>query len=196
MDRPGQFNQFNTINWYQQTWHTIEFSNNRHTRHHHNLSRGSLRSNFPNLPEPAELCKPAFPRSTTPPTRIPTHTRHAKLRTISRLFIRGSVANSPHQRRRLELLYTPHRPHTNPPPHHPPHPKNPATTPKPTPPGPPRTPSAQETLPVGCITCIRGSFPFYDQEVMAERRRHRPDLLHRCPDRPPPACPGAKSPPG
>ncbi|MEC5182319.1 hypothetical protein, partial [Arthrobacter sp. CG_A4] len=21
---------------YQQTWHTIEFSNNRHTRHHHN----------------------------------------------------------------------------------------------------------------------------------------------------------------
>jgi hypothetical protein len=23
-------------NWYQQTWHTIEFSNNRHTRHHHN----------------------------------------------------------------------------------------------------------------------------------------------------------------
>ncbi|HEY8753423.1 MAG TPA: hypothetical protein VIM40_07230, partial [Arthrobacter sp.] len=31
-----QFNQFNTINWYQQTWHTIEFSNNRHTRHHHN----------------------------------------------------------------------------------------------------------------------------------------------------------------
>ncbi|MDF9751302.1 hypothetical protein M2428_002768, partial [Arthrobacter sp. ES3-54] len=34
--QPGQFNQFNTINWYQQTWHTIEFSNNRHTRHHHN----------------------------------------------------------------------------------------------------------------------------------------------------------------
>ncbi|MDF9751508.1 hypothetical protein M2428_002979, partial [Arthrobacter sp. ES3-54] len=33
-----QFNQFNTINWYQQTWHTIEFSNNRHTRHHHNHS--------------------------------------------------------------------------------------------------------------------------------------------------------------
>ncbi|MGO4493701.1 hypothetical protein AB4Y86_16630, partial [Arthrobacter sp. 2YAF22_2] len=26
----GKFNQFNTINWYQQTWHTIEFSNNRH----------------------------------------------------------------------------------------------------------------------------------------------------------------------
>jgi hypothetical protein len=30
--QPGQFNQFNTINWYQQTWHTIEFSNNRHIR--------------------------------------------------------------------------------------------------------------------------------------------------------------------
>ncbi|MCU1564949.1 MAG: hypothetical protein JWN05_3328 [Arthrobacter sp.] len=29
---PGKFNQFNTINWYQQTWHTIEFSNNRHMR--------------------------------------------------------------------------------------------------------------------------------------------------------------------
>ncbi|MCO4273542.1 hypothetical protein NG701_03725, partial [Pseudarthrobacter sp. HLT3-5] len=28
----NQFNQFNTINWYQQTWHTIEFSNNRHIR--------------------------------------------------------------------------------------------------------------------------------------------------------------------
>ncbi|HEY8754318.1 MAG TPA: hypothetical protein VIM40_11815, partial [Arthrobacter sp.] len=28
----SQFNQFNTINWYQQTWHTIEFSNNRHIR--------------------------------------------------------------------------------------------------------------------------------------------------------------------
>ncbi|WP_354234414.1 hypothetical protein, partial [Arthrobacter sp. UYEF3] len=28
----GTINQFNTINWYQQTWHTIEFSNNRHIR--------------------------------------------------------------------------------------------------------------------------------------------------------------------
>jgi hypothetical protein len=30
-----QFNQF-IKNRYQQTWHTIEFSNNRHTRHHPN----------------------------------------------------------------------------------------------------------------------------------------------------------------
>jgi hypothetical protein len=32
---PVKSNQL-IINWYQQTWHTIEFSNNRHTRHHHN----------------------------------------------------------------------------------------------------------------------------------------------------------------
>ena len=39
---PAQFNQFNTINWYQQTWHTIEFSNNRHTRHHHNQQQSRI----------------------------------------------------------------------------------------------------------------------------------------------------------
>jgi len=56
-----QFNQF-IKNRYQQTWHTIEFSNNRHTRHHPNQRSGSLRSNFSNLPDPAKLCKSAFPR--------------------------------------------------------------------------------------------------------------------------------------
>ena len=57
----SQFNQSITINWYQQTWHTIEFSNNRHTRHHHNHhSRRSLRSNFPNLPGPGPQCKSRF----------------------------------------------------------------------------------------------------------------------------------------
>jgi hypothetical protein len=56
----SQFNQSNTINWYQQTWHTIEFSNNRHTRHHHNNNRGSLRSNFSNLPGSGPRCKSRF----------------------------------------------------------------------------------------------------------------------------------------
>ena len=109
----SQFNQSITINWYQQTWHTIEFSNNRHTRHHHNLSRGSLRSNFPNLPDHQQQCKSAFPRLTTPPHGVPTLKQHAKPRTIFRMFVRGSVAIFPHQRRRLELLYTPGGPRTN-----------------------------------------------------------------------------------
>ena len=124
----SQFNQFNTINWYQQTWHTIEFSNNRHTRHHHNQGRGSLRSNLSNLPEPGTLCKSAFLRSTNSPEGPHPQHAHSKVRHILRLFIRGSVANSPHQRRRLELLYTPPDPHTNPPPPPPPHPQNPGTT--------------------------------------------------------------------
>ena len=46
-------------NRYQQTWHTIEFSNNRHTRHHPNQRSGSLRSNFSNLPAGLTLVKPA-----------------------------------------------------------------------------------------------------------------------------------------
>jgi hypothetical protein len=47
----GPANSTNLIkNRYQQTWHTIEFSNNRHTRHHPNQRSGSLRSNFSNLP--------------------------------------------------------------------------------------------------------------------------------------------------
>ncbi|MET4097136.1 hypothetical protein ABIB51_004092, partial [Arthrobacter sp. UYCu712] len=37
---------------------------------------------------------------------VPAVIQHANLRTILRLFIRGSVAIFPHQRRRLELLYT------------------------------------------------------------------------------------------
>ena len=41
------------------------------------------------------------------------------------MFVRGSVAIFPHQRRRLELLYTPHAPHTNPPHTHPTPPKTP-----------------------------------------------------------------------
>ncbi|MFB9667970.1 hypothetical protein ACFFPK_07535, partial [Glutamicibacter nicotianae] len=39
---------------YQQTWHTIEFSNNKHSRHHTShpvMATASLRSNFSNLPE-------------------------------------------------------------------------------------------------------------------------------------------------
>jgi hypothetical protein len=47
--------------WYQQTWHTIEFSNNRHTRHQEQPLRAapSLRSNFSNLPAPARFRKSA-----------------------------------------------------------------------------------------------------------------------------------------
>jgi hypothetical protein len=59
-DRTGiNFNQSKN-NRYQQTWHTIEFSNNRHTRHHPHPPKGpeSLRSNFSNLPEPAAQSKP------------------------------------------------------------------------------------------------------------------------------------------
>jgi hypothetical protein len=40
---PVKSNQL-IINWYQQTWHTIEFSNNRHTRHHHNQTTVADRS--------------------------------------------------------------------------------------------------------------------------------------------------------
>ena len=57
--------------------------------------------------------------------RIPTLLRHAKQRTIFRPFRRGSVAISPHQRRRLEQQYTRPAPRTNPPPHPTPHPQTP-----------------------------------------------------------------------
>src|SRR4029078_7257740 len=56
--QPGTINQF-IKNRYQQTWHTIEFSNNRHTRHHPNQRSGSLRSNFSNLPARVTRAKPA-----------------------------------------------------------------------------------------------------------------------------------------
>ncbi|WP_216699799.1 hypothetical protein [Arthrobacter sp. H5] len=47
----AKFNQSKN-NRYQQTWHTIEFSNNRHTRHQTTPKQAlpSLRSNFSNLP--------------------------------------------------------------------------------------------------------------------------------------------------
>ena len=47
--------------------------------------------------------------------KVPAVIQRANLRTIFRLFRRGSVAFFPHQRRRLELLYTPGGPGTNPP---------------------------------------------------------------------------------
>jgi hypothetical protein len=76
--QPGQFNQFNTINWYQQTWHTIEFSNNRHTRHHHNISavdRSGATSQTYLISRPE-----ANQRFRDPPVikTIPTITQHVK----------------------------------------------------------------------------------------------------------------------
>jgi hypothetical protein len=72
----GPANSTNLIkNRYQQTWHTIEFSNNRHTRHHPNQRSGSLRSNFSNLPALSKLCKSAFPRFSLA-GRSPARPRH------------------------------------------------------------------------------------------------------------------------
>lgn len=78
--QPGTINQF-IKNRYQQTWHTIEFSNNRHTRHHPNQRSGSLRSNFSNLPDPAKLCKSAFPRFPLA-GRSPARVRHTAKCTV------------------------------------------------------------------------------------------------------------------
>ena len=77
-------------------------------------------------PNPQSFANQRFrqpqPRERDPHPETPAHTKSAP---YSRLFIRGSVAISPHQRRRLELLYTPPRPHTNPPHHHPHTPQKP-----------------------------------------------------------------------
>ncbi|WP_310050879.1 hypothetical protein, partial [Arthrobacter ginsengisoli] len=64
----SQFNQSITINWYQQTWHTIEFSNNRHIRStHKNNSKqlnsfvsAFLRCDISSLFHPYPLCKSGF----------------------------------------------------------------------------------------------------------------------------------------
>lgn len=85
--QPGTINQF-IKNRYQQTWHTIEFSNNRHTRHHPNQRSGSLRSNFSNLPDPAKLCKSAFPRISAC-RKAPTHPRHTAKCTVFQAVRKG-----------------------------------------------------------------------------------------------------------
>ena len=79
---PGQFNQFNTINWYQQTWHTIEFSNNRRfqpPRPGLTHAGASLWSNFiqPNPPRVEEQIAPigaTRPAATAPPGHAPANT--------------------------------------------------------------------------------------------------------------------------
>ena len=127
MAQPGQFNQFNTINWYQQTWHTIEFSNNRHTRHHHNPNgRGSLRSNFSNLPESGTLCKSAFPRPTNHPTRPHQNPERTKRRPDPVLKFRGLAASGSQLLAGLPLGDLENNTPTTPPPQTHPH-----TTPKP-----------------------------------------------------------------
>ena len=86
--RHSKFNQF-IKNRYQQTWHTIEFSNNRHTRHHPNQT-------FRIAPE--QLSKLTRPTSTwqihvsaTTNTRISPHPHNSTLKSepFSRPFRRG-----------------------------------------------------------------------------------------------------------
>jgi hypothetical protein len=126
----SQFNQL-IINWYQQTWHTIEFSNNRHTRHHHQHFTAVDRSGatFQTYPVSASFANQRF-RDFLLPQTSPAQMRHAAKRTIFQAVEqRGFVAIFPHQRRRLRKQYTPRTHTANPPPTTPPHPKNPATTP-------------------------------------------------------------------
>jgi hypothetical protein len=107
--RHSTINQF-IKNRYQQTWHTIEFSNNRHTRHHPNIpfriapeqlfkltrfqraSQISVSAIFFTL-------KPAPPTSGTP-----------RGEPFSGCLVRGLAAIFPLQRRRLRKQY----PHTTP----------------------------------------------------------------------------------
>ncbi|MGO4385896.1 hypothetical protein, partial [Specibacter sp. RAF43] len=62
------------------TWHTIEFSNNNHTRPTHpkpnTQFRGDQRrSNFSNIPDPARQRKPQTVTHTTKPPTQTTHNR-------------------------------------------------------------------------------------------------------------------------
>ncbi|ABK02460.1 hypothetical protein Arth_1066 [Arthrobacter sp. FB24] len=72
---------------------------------------------LPKLTRSRNTMQTGIPPATSTTGRIPTRYPHAITAPFSRPFRRGSVAISPHQRRRLELLYTPTAPHTNPPPH-------------------------------------------------------------------------------
>jgi hypothetical protein len=71
----------NRKNRYQQTWHTIEFSNNRSTRPNRPAHRPAAphRSNLSTLPDPLPQRKPPNPAAAPPP---PARTRpqHAKKR--------------------------------------------------------------------------------------------------------------------
>ncbi|MET4588334.1 hypothetical protein, partial [Pseudarthrobacter sp. PvP022] len=74
---------------YQQTWHTIEFSNNRHTRHHHNIPAvdrsGATSQTYLNSRLKANQRFRDLPVIET----IPAFEPHAKWRTVFRLFRRG-----------------------------------------------------------------------------------------------------------
>ncbi|HJW00039.1 MAG TPA: hypothetical protein VJ617_13195, partial [Arthrobacter sp.] len=86
--RPGQNNQSKN-NWYQQTWHTIEFSNNRHTRHHHNqpaVDRSG--ATFQTYPVSRSFANRRF-RDLLLRRTGPTRIRHAKKRAIFRLLKKG-----------------------------------------------------------------------------------------------------------
>ena len=106
------------INRYQQTWHTIEFSNNRHTRHHHNKKpcRDSLRSNFANLPDTRTQSKSTI-LTANHTSRNQPHPKpaHHKGEPFPGRSTRGLAAIFPHQRRRLRKQYTPPTPTANPP---------------------------------------------------------------------------------
>ncbi|MGY4544216.1 hypothetical protein ACVWY0_004160, partial [Arthrobacter sp. UYNi723] len=86
------FNQFNTINWYQQTWHTIEFSNNRHTRHHHNQSAVDRSgATFQTYPVSRPDANP-YSRTRTSRKHIPTKPRRSKEQPTFGLELGGLAA--------------------------------------------------------------------------------------------------------
>ena len=107
--QPGTINQF-IKNRYQQTWHTIEFSNNRHTRHHPNQRSGSLRSNFSNLPGFTPRRKSMFQdphRQTNQPHQAQTTSKsHQIMVLISGIWPPAVTSSSLSPSRRLGKHYT------------------------------------------------------------------------------------------
>ncbi|MBT8163409.1 hypothetical protein, partial [Arthrobacter sp. GN70] len=74
-------------NRYQQTWHTIEFSNNRHTRHHPTTVRIAPEQ-LSKLTRTGEI-KQTSVSAIHCSRGVPTRPKHTGQRTIFRLFIKG-----------------------------------------------------------------------------------------------------------
>ena len=89
-DSPAQSTNSYKINRYQQTWHTIEFSNNRHTRHHHNHHSVADRSGatFQTYPVSRLKANQRF-RDFRFNWRVPARRRRTNKYAIFRLFIGG-----------------------------------------------------------------------------------------------------------
>ena len=79
------------INRYQQTWHTIEFSNNRHTRHHHNPISVADRSGatFQTYPIPDHYANRRFRHPQAPQEGSPPGFRTPVKTPFFRPFRRG-----------------------------------------------------------------------------------------------------------